>query len=43
MSEPMKINIETFWSLIDQAKEHQGGPRECLMDQLGDMGAEQAK
>ena len=43
MSEPMKINIETFWSLIDQAKEHQGGPNEWLMEQLVGMGPEQAK
>lgn len=47
MSEPMKINIETFWSLIDQAKEHseQGsrGPSQWLKEQLMDLGEDQAR
>lgn len=46
MSEPMKINIETFWSLIDQAKEHsdQGsrGASQWLKEQLMELGEEQA-
>ena len=38
-----EVNKDTFWSLIDQAKEHQGGPNEWLMEQLVGMGTEQAK
>ena len=38
-----EINKNTFWVLIDQAKEHTGGPSEWLMEQLVDMGPEQAK
>ena len=45
MSEPTMINIETFWSLIDQAKEHsdQGsrGPSQWLKEQLMELGEEQ--
>lgn len=46
MNEPMKINIETFWSLIDQAKEHsdQGsrGASQWLKERLMDLGEDQA-
>ena len=38
-----EINKETFWELIDQAKEHPGGPSEWLMEQLMDLGPTQAK
>lgn len=38
-----EISKDTFWALIDQAKEHRGGPNEWLMEQLVGMGAEQAK
>ncbi len=38
-----EMNKDTFWSLIDQAKEHQGGPNEWLMERLMDMGPEGAK
>ena len=38
-----EINKDTFWTLIDQAKEHPGGPNEWLMEQLMAMGQEQAK
>ena len=38
-----EINKDTFWTLIDQAKEHPGGPGEWLMEQLVSMGPEQAK
>ena len=37
------VNKDSFWTLIDQAKEHTGGPSEWLMEQLVDMGPEQAK
>lgn len=47
MSQPesliTEVNKDTFWTLIDQAKEHPGGPSEWLMEQLVDMGPEQAK
>ncbi len=43
MSEITEINKDTFWELIDQAKEHQGDPNEWLMGRLVDMGPEQAK
>lgn len=36
------MNKDTFWSLIDQAKEHRGGPNEWLMEQLMERGAEQS-
>lgn len=38
-----EITKDTFWELIDQAKEHPGGPGEWLMEQLMDLGPEQAK
>lgn len=38
-----EINKDTFWALIDQAKEHPGGPGEWLMERLMDLGPEQAK
>ena len=38
-----EINKDTFWTLIDEAKEHPGGPNEWLMEQLVFMGPEQAK
>ena len=38
-----KINKDTFWELIAQAKEHPGGPGEWMMEQLMDLGPEQAK
>lgn len=38
-----EINKDTFWTLIAQAKEHTSGPSEWLMEQLVDMGPEQAK
>ena len=38
-----EINKDTFWELIAQAKEHPGGPSEWLMEQLMDLGPEQAK
>lgn len=38
-----EINQDTFWALIAQAKEHPGGPNEWLMEQLMDLGPEQAK
>lgn len=37
------VNKDTFWALIDQAKEHPGGPSEWLMEQLVSLGPEQAK
>lgn len=37
------VNKDSFWTLIDQAKEHTGGPNEWLMEQLVDMGPEQAQ
>lgn len=37
------VNKDSFWTLIDQAKEHTGGPSEWLMEQLVDLGPEQAK
>ena len=43
MSESLEIDLDAFWSLIDQAKEHTGGPSEWLMEQLMDLGPEQAK
>ena len=38
-----KVNKDTFWTLIAQSKEHTSGPSEWLMEQLVDMGPEQAK
>lgn len=38
-----EVNKDTFWTLIDQAKEHPGGPSEWLLEQLVSMGPEQAK
>ena len=38
-----EVNKDTFWELIAQAKEHPGGPSEWLMEQLVDLGPEQAK
>ena len=38
----IEINRDTFWTLIEQAKEHTAGPNEWLMEQLVDMGPEQA-
>lgn len=38
-----EVTPDTFWTLIAQAKEHQGGPNEWLMEQLVGMGPEQAK
>lgn len=38
-----EINKDTFWTLINQAKEHKGGPNEWLMEQLVEMGPEQAR
>ena len=38
-----EINKDTFWELIAHAKEHSGGPSEWLMEQLMDLGPEQAK
>ena len=43
MSNITEINKDTFWTLIDQAKEHPGGPSEWLMEQLVSLGPEQAK
>ena len=45
MSDPAitEIDRDTFWALINQAKEHRGGPNEWLMEQLMGMGPEQAK
>ncbi len=42
-SQITEINKNTFWALINQAKEHTGGPSEWLMEQLVDLGPEQAK
>ena len=42
MSEPMDIDLEAFWSLIDQAKEHQGDADEWLKEQLIAQGEERA-
>ena len=39
----MEVNKDTFWTLIDQAKEHKGSSNEWLMEQLMDMGPEQAR
>ncbi|WP_325213479.1 DUF4240 domain-containing protein [Oscillibacter sp.] len=43
--EPMitEVNKDTFWTLIDQAKEHPGGPSEWLIERLMDLGPENAK
>jgi len=38
-----EINRDTFWTLIDQAKEAPGDPNEWLMKKLMSMGPEQAK
>ena len=38
-----EVNKDTFWTLIDQAKAHPDGPGEWLMEQLVDMGPEQAR
>lgn len=38
-----EITKDTFWELIAQAKERPGGPGEWLIEQLVDMGPEQAK
>lgn len=38
-----EVNKDIFWTLIAQAKEHTSGPSEWLMEQLVDMGPEQAK
>ena len=38
-----EVTKDTFWTLIDQAKEHTGGPSEWLMEQLVGLGLEQAK
>ena len=38
-----EVNKDTFWTLIAQAREHTSGPSEWLMEQLVDMGPEQAK
>lgn len=38
-----EVNKDTFWTLIDQAKEHLGGSSEWLLEQLVSMGPEQAK
>lgn len=38
-----EVNKDTFWTLIGQAKEHPGDSSEWLMEQLVDMGPEQAK
>ena len=38
-----EINRDTFWTLIDQSKEHPDGPSEWLMEQLIRLGPEQAK
>ena len=45
MSHPTicEISKDTFWMLIAQAKEHPSGPGEWLMEQLMDLGPEQAK
>lgn len=43
MSDITEINKDTFWMLIDQAKEHPSGPSEWLMEQLVSLGPEQAK
>ena len=37
------VTKDTFWTLIDQAKGHSGGPGEWLIEQLVDLGPEQAK
>ena len=37
------VNKDSFWTLIAQAKEHTSGPSEWLMEQLVNMGPEQAK
>lgn len=37
------VNKDSFWTLIDQAKEHTGGPNEWLMEQLVSLGPEQAR
>ena len=42
MSEPMDIDLEAFWSLIDQAKEYQGDADEWLKEQLIAQGEERA-
>ena len=42
-SQITEINKNTFWALINQAKEHTGGPSEWLMEHLVDLGPEQAK
>ena len=39
----IEVTKDTFWTLIDQAKEHPGGPGEWLMERLMDLGPEQAK
>ncbi|MCI8538488.1 MAG: DUF4240 domain-containing protein [Oscillospiraceae bacterium] len=38
-----EVNKDTFWELIAQAQERPGGPSEWLMEQLMDLGPEQAK
>lgn len=38
-----ELGKDTFWALIDQAKEHSSGPDKWLMKQLMDLGPEQAK
>ena len=43
MSNITEINKDTFWTLIAQAEEHPGNPSEWLMEQLMDLGPEQAK
>ena len=43
MSNITEINKDTFWTLIAQAKEHPGNPSEWLMEQLMNLGPEQAK
>lgn len=42
MSESVEINLDAFWSLIDQAKEHQGDADEWLKGQLIAQGEERA-
>ncbi len=42
MSEPVEIDLDAFWSLIDQAKEHQGEADEWLKGQLIAQGEERA-
>lgn len=38
-----EVTKDVFWTLIDQAKEHPGGPSEWLLEQLVGLGPEQAK